>query len=184
MKNINDVLKLNIDSFFKFVHKIDYGYMDADGLIHRITPADDYAKLNSSPYRFSSPKQVVENNCGWCWDVAELIRFYCEKNLLEYKCIFLEYLTNNFHKTHMQVFIKFNGKWCEAPDNTSPITFGENGYDKFGSCINDFANLFRAYLKHELGDKYNEKFLLVKEITKPMISGMTDKECLKIARSN
>ena len=40
--------------------------MDADGLIHRITPADDYTKLNSSPYRFSSPKQVVENNCGWC----------------------------------------------------------------------------------------------------------------------
>lgn len=51
----------------------------------------------------------------------------------------------------MQVFIKFNGKWCEAPDNTSPVTFGENGYDKFDSCINDFTNLFRDYLKHELG---------------------------------
>lgn len=60
--------------------------------------------------------------------------------------------------------------------------FGENCYDKFETCINDFANLFKNYLKNLLGNKYVSSNLLVKEITKPLISGMSVEEYLETAR--
>ena len=91
MKSLNAVLRLPADEFFGYVRGIDYGYMDAEGVVHRISPADNCADQSGAPYRFSSPEQVVRNNCGWCWDIAELIRLWCERNNIEYKCVFLEY---------------------------------------------------------------------------------------------
>ena len=60
--------------------------------------------------------------------------------------------------------------------------FGENCYNNFGTCINGFVNLFKNYLNDQLGDKYVSSNLLVKEITKPLISGMSDEEYLKTVR--
>ena len=91
MKSLNAVLRLPADEFFGYIRGIDYGYMDAEGVVHRISPEDNCADQNGAPYRFSSPEQVVRNNCGWCWDIAELIRLWCERNSIEYKCVFLEY---------------------------------------------------------------------------------------------
>ena len=102
--------------------------------------------------------------------------------MLNVNIYFFEYLSNDFHKTHTQVFAKWNNKWCECPDNTSPIVFGENCYDKFETCINYFVNLFKNYLKNLLGNKYVSSNLLVKEITKPLISGMSVEEYLETAR--
>ena len=184
MKSLNDVLRLPADEFFGYVRGIDYGYMDAEGVVHRISPADNCADQSGAPYRFSSPEQVVRNNCGWCWDIAELIRLWCERNSIEYKCVFLEYRSPELHRTHTQVFAKWNGKWCEAPDNTSPVLFGENGYDSAEACISAFTGLFRAYLEHELDEKYDEDRLLVKEFRNTVVSGLTDEEYLSIVRSN
>lgn len=60
--------------------------------------------------------------------------------------------------------------------------FGENCYDKFETCINNFVNLFKNYLKNLLGNKYGSSNLLVKEITQPLISGMSVEEYLETAR--
>ena len=40
MKSLNDVLRLPADEFFGYIRGIDYGYMDAEGVVHRISPAD------------------------------------------------------------------------------------------------------------------------------------------------
>ena len=106
------------------------------------------------------------------------------KNGIEYKCVFLEYRSIELHRTHTQVFAKWRGKWCEAPDNTSPVIFGENGYDSAEACISAFTGLFRAYLKQELGEKYDEGHLLVKEFRHTVAPGLTDEEYLSIARGN
>ena len=74
--------------FLDSISNIDYGYMDVKGKIHRISPNDDYSKQGGEPYVFSSPDQVVANNCGWCWDVAELIRLWCQTNNVVCKYIF------------------------------------------------------------------------------------------------
>lgn len=182
MKTLNEVLRLPADEFFGYIRGIDYGYADATGAVHRISPSDDYAAQGGAPYRFSSPGQVVRNNCGWCREIAELIRLWCERNDTEYKRVFLEYRSPGLHRTHTQIFAKRNGKWCEAPDNTSPVLFGENGYDSAEACISAFADLFRAYLKHELGEKYDEIRLLVKEYRCEISPGLTDEEYLSLVR--
>lgn len=184
MKSLNDVLRLPADKFFGYVRGIDYGYMDMEGVVHRISLSDNYADQNGAPYCFSSPEQVVCNNCGWCWEIAELIRLWCERNGIEYKYVFLEYRSPELHRTHTQVFAKWKGKWCEAPDNTSPVIFGENGYDSAEACISAFTDLFRSYLKHELGEKYYESHLLVKEFRNNVAPGLTGEEYLSIARDN
>ncbi len=66
METLTRVLKYGTNYFFNFIHNIDYGYMDVKGKIHRISPNDDYSKQGGEPYVFSSPDQVVANNCGWC----------------------------------------------------------------------------------------------------------------------
>ena len=184
MKSLDDVLLLPANEFFSYVRGINYGYMDANGVIHNLSPADNYGNQNGAPYCFSSPEQVVCNNCGWCWDIAELIRLWCERNCIEYKCVFLEYRSPELHRTHTQVFAKWKGKWCEAPDNTSPVIFGENSYDSAEACISAFTCLFRAYLKHELGEKYDESHLLVKEFRNTITPGLTDEEYLSIVRND
>lgn len=184
MPSLKEVLRLSANDFFRYIRGINYGYVDVYGVIHHISPADNCADQNSAPYRFSSPEQVVHNNCGWCWDIAELIRLWCEKNNIEYKCVFFEYRSTELHRTHTQVFAKFKGKWFEAPDNTSPVIFGENGYDNAEACISAFTDLFRTYLKHELGDKYNESILLVKEFRNTIAPGLSDEGYLTIVRGN
>ena len=105
METLTRVLNYNADDFFNYIRNIDYGYMDVKGKIHKISPNDDYSKLGGEPYVFSSPDQVVANNCGWCWDITELIRLWCETNKVEYKYIFFEYLSNDFHKTHTKFLL-------------------------------------------------------------------------------
>lgn len=184
MKSLDEVLLLSANEFFSYIRGINYGYMDANGVIHHVSPSDNYDDQSGAQYRFSSPEQVVCNNCGWCWDIAELIRLWCERNGIEYKCVFLEYRSSELHRTHTQVFAKWKGKWCEVPDNTSPVIFGENSYDSAEACISAFTGLFRAYLKHELGEKYDESHLLVKEFRNTITPGLTDEEYLSIVRND
>ena len=89
METLTRVLKYGTNDFLNFIRNIDYGYMDVKVKIHRISQNDDYSKQGGEPYVFSSPDQVVANNCGWCWDVAELIRLWCQTNNVECKYIFL-----------------------------------------------------------------------------------------------
>lgn len=49
MKSLNAVLRLPADEFFGYVRGIDYGYMDAEGVVHRISPADNCADQNGAP---------------------------------------------------------------------------------------------------------------------------------------
>lgn len=65
METLTHVLKYGTNDFFNFIRNIDYGYMDVKGKIHRISPNDDYSKQGGESYVFSSPDQVVANNCSW-----------------------------------------------------------------------------------------------------------------------
>ena len=68
------VYRPNIYEFADLINTIRYGYMDADGKLHFLEDPD----FRVYQYVFSSPQQVLENKCGWCWDVANLITEYCK----------------------------------------------------------------------------------------------------------
>lgn len=58
MKSLNAVLRLPADEFFGYIRGIDYGYMDAEGVVHRISPEDNCADQNGAPYAFPPPNKL------------------------------------------------------------------------------------------------------------------------------
>ncbi|HJA02856.1 MAG TPA: hypothetical protein H9797_05720 [Candidatus Gallimonas gallistercoris] len=183
MNTLQQVLLLDIEEFFCYVKSIRYGYQDTERKIHIISLSDNYADMKErGRYVFSSPEEVVKNNCGWCWDVAELIACYCEYNRIEYKKFFLEYRSSELHQTHTQIFVCHKGQWYEAPDNTSPLNFGEAGCVDAKKCVLTLIESFVAYLKSVLKEKYDEAAFLVKEVTCPVPNGISEEEYLELVR--
>ena len=174
MKTIEEVMKLDVNAFFQYVETIRYGYQDQSGQLHFAADED----FTVREYAFSSPEDVVQNDCGWCWDVAELIKVYCAKHALPCRSWFMEYFSDELHQTHTQVFVYFQGKWCPAPDNSIGIRLGEHGFEDLNESVRWFVGWFTDHLRSVLGDKFDGKNLLVKEYTCAFPRGITDDEYL------
>lgn len=71
--DLDDILSLPVNEFFDYVRSIKYGYKDQDNDLH-FWGDKDFKMYN---YSFSTPEQIIHNNCGWCWDISELIKLYC-----------------------------------------------------------------------------------------------------------
>ena len=178
MAIFEDIMELDITEFFRYVENIRYGYRDKSGQLH-FADDEDWAVRE---YAFSSPKDVVKNNCGWCWDVAELIKVYCVRHALPCRSWFLEYFSEDLHQTHTQVFLCLNGKWCPAPDNSIGLSLGEPSFDELHNCVKWFTDWFTDHLRSVLGDKFDGAYLLVKEYTRTFSPGISDEEYLLLIR--
>lgn len=174
MITYEDVMAMDITDFFQYVETIQYGYHDPSGQLH----FSDDTDFKEYEYAFSSPEDVVNNHCGWCWDVAELIKAYCKKHSLPCRSWFMEYLSDDLHQTHTQVFLCFQGKWYPAPDNSIGLQLGEPNFDELDLCVKWFIDWFTDHLKSVLQDKYDKSCLLVKEYTCTFSPGISDDEYL------
>ena len=178
MAAFEDIMGLDIQSFFSYVETIQYGYQDKSGQLHFADEED----FTIQDYAFSSPEDVVNNNCGWCWDLAELIKVYCVRHDLPCRSWFMEYLSDELHQTHTQVFLQFNGNWCPAPENSLGLHLGEHSYAELDQCVQWFAGWFTDYLRSVLRDKFDARDLLVREYTRTFDRGITDEEYLSQIR--
>lgn len=171
---IDNIMSMDTERFFQYVKSIPYGYKDCYGKLHFVTDRD----FAVQGYSFSSPEEIIKNNCCWCWDLAELIKLYCARHDLTCKSYFMEYLSNDLHQTHAQVFLRYQGKWSAAPDNCLGLQFGTPTFDELELCVKWFVNLFKDYLKSVLKEKYTEENLLLKEYTHTFSAGISDEEYL------
>lgn len=178
MAMLDDIMALDIESFFRYVKSIQYGYKDRFGKIHSANDKD----FSVHDYSFSSPEEIVKNNCCWCWDLAELIKLYCARHDITCKSYFMEYFSDDLHQTHTQVFLHYQGKWIAAPDNSLGLSFGTPAFDDSASCVKWFVSLFTDYLKSVLKEKYDEEKLLVKEYTCAFSAGISDEDYLSQIR--
>lgn len=178
MAAFEDIMELDVPEFFKYVGAIRYGYQDYSGQLHF---ADD-EDFTVRDYAFSSPEDVVKNNCGWCWDLAEFIKLYCVRHELPCRSWFMEYLSDELHQTHTQVFLNFQGKWCPAPDNCLGLQLGTPGFDKLGQCVKWFTDWFTDYLRSVLQDEFNDNKLYIKEYTRTFSAGISDEDYLSQIR--
>ena len=174
MKTFEEIMQLDTVAFFQYVETIRYGYQDRSGQLHFAEDED----FTVQDYAFSSPEDVVRNNCCWCWDAAELIKVYCTRHGLPCRSWFMEYFSDMLHQTHTQVFVHFRGKWCPAPDNSIGIHLGEHGFAELDACVQWFAGWFTDHLRSVLGDKFDGNHLLMKEYTCTFSRGITDDEYL------
>ena len=173
-KKYTDIMRLSSDSFFAYVASIRYGYKDQQGNLH-FQDEEDFLDYD---YAFSSNEEVVENNCAWCWEIAELTKEYCIWNGIPYHTWFMEYRSEELHQTHTQVFMLYQEKWCPTPDNSLGIQLGEHGFSALNESVQWFKSFFTDYLKAVLKDKYDEKNLLLKEYNCDFPMGISDDEYL------
>ena len=176
---LQSALALDIEPFFDHVRTIPYGYQDRNGALH----FDGDPDFHDHEYRFSAPTEVIENNCGWCWDAANLIALYCRHHGIAHVTLFLEYRAPELHQTHTQVFLKLDTMWYPAPDNSAVFSLGAGGRESYEACRDNYADTFREYLRHVLQERYDETKLLLKAVTVPIPGGITDEEYLALVRN-
>lgn len=174
METLDDIMSLDIEPFFQYVKTIRYGYKDQSGKLHFAEDKD----FSLWDYSFSSPEEIVNNNCGWCWDLAELIKEYCLRHGVKCSSYFMEYLSDDLHQTHTQVFLCYEGKWIAAPDNCLGLEFGSPGFNNLKQCVEWFVCMFTDFLQSVLKGKYDESKLLVKEYTCSFSAGISDENYL------
>jgi len=177
-KKFTEIMMLSPDLFFSYVASIRYGYKDQQGNLH----FQDEENFTVHDYSFSSSEEVVENNCAWCWEIAELTKQYCIRNSIPYHAWFMEYKSEELHQTHTQVFMLYQEKWCPTPDNSLGIKLGEHGFSDLNKSVQWFKGFFTDYLKAVLKDKYDEKKFLLKEYICEFPKGITDNEYLNRIR--
>ena len=175
---LDEIMSLDIEAFFEYVKSLQYGYRDKFGGIH-IASDKDFAE---KAYSFSSPEEIVKNNCCWCWDLAEFIKLYCTRHGIICRSYFMEYFSNELHQTHTQVFLYSQGKWSAAPDNCLGLVFGTPSFNELEDCVQWFLSLFTGYLMSILKEKYDMKNLFVKEYTCAFSAGISDDEYLSQVR--
>ena len=178
MAALDSVIAMNTEDFFRYVKSIRYGYQDRSGRLHFIED-EDFAVQD---YSFSSPEEIVNNNCGWCWDLAELIRLYCTVHNIPHRSYFMEYRSDELHQTHTQVFLCDQGKWSAAPDNCLGLEFGTPAFDDAEACAVWFVSLFTDHLESVLKERYDAASLFVREYSRTFAPGISDDEYLSQIR--
>lgn len=105
-------------------NNIEYGYLTRRGKIE----LEDYSDFYHQ-YRLQSPRQVVENRVGVCWDQVELERYIFSKYIkLPFETYYI--VCNNRERgTHTFLIYKKDGK----------SYYFENSYEKFRG-IKEFNN--------------------------------------------
>ena len=174
MAKLDEIMSLDIQSFFRYVQSIRYGFRDRSGKLHFAEDKD----FSAWEYSFSSPEEIVNNNCCWCWDLAEFIKEYCFRHSVECSSYFMEYLSDDLHQTHTQVFLRYQGKWIAAPDNCLGLQFGSPSFDDLKPCVEWFVCMFTDFLRSVLKEKYDEANLLVKEYTCSFTAGISEEDYL------
>lgn len=101
---------MNEHKIFELMDSIKYGWIDKNGIKH----TDDFETF-SNDYILQSPKELIKNNIGVCWDQVELERHYFEDSNISIKTFFIVHYDNDKCPTHTFLTFEKNNKnyWFE-----------------------------------------------------------------------
>ena len=115
---IESILNYSPNQLYKYIKEnIKYGFVDKDMNKYYV---EDFDKVDIDKiYVLQNPTQVIINNCAWCWDVVELIRYYTLSNQMETETYYLEYRDDNTnrHNTHTFIIYKKDNFWYNMEEN-------------------------------------------------------------------
>lgn len=148
----------NEEEIFRLMSDIEYGWVDRNNNHYR--NSEDLFSLN---YRLQSPKEIIENKIGVCWDQVELERYYFDSANLNIKTYFICHYDNDKCPSH--TFLTFekdnNFYWFEH----SWEKF--RGIHKYNSLKELLIDIRKKFIKTELKNKYNKDNLMIYEYNKP-----------------
>lgn len=149
--------QLNIWQFYnefeimKLMENIEYGWVDKNSDKHIIVD-ENY----SDNYVLQSPKEILKNKIGVCWDQVELERYYFKGNDWNIKTYFIVHYDNDKCPTHTFLTFEKDNKyyWFE---NSWLIFKGIHEY----YCIKDLlVDVRDKFIKYELNNNYTKKIFV------------------------
>ena len=144
---------------------IEYGWLDKKSRLRKIVDAS-----YSDNYILQSPKEVIENKIGVCWDQVELERYYFKGSDWNIKTFFLVYYDNENCPTHTFLTFEKNNKyyWFE---HAWEIVRGIHEYKTLKDLLLDVKDKF---IKEELHNTYEKDKLALHEYKKPKYHSKTE----------
>ena len=164
IKPIKSKGQLNVWNYFNefeimnLMENIKYGWMDKQGSKHNIVD-ESYSKN----YILPSPKEIIGNKVGVCWDQVELERYYFKGNDWNIKTYFIVHYDNDKCPTH--TFLTF--------EKGNKYYWFEHSWEKFRG-IHEYATLKDLlldvrdkFIKYELNDVCEKNNLCIYNYKKP-----------------
>ena len=138
--------------------EIEYGWIDKDNKKHVLVD-----ETYSENYVLQSPKEIIKNKIGVCWDQVELERYYFKGNDWNIKSYFLVHYDGDNCPTHTFLTFEKNSKyyWFE---HSWEMFRGIHEYESLDELLKDIRNKF---IKYELNNCYISENLYLFKYKKP-----------------
>lgn len=137
---------------------IDYGWVDKNNKKHILVD-----ETYSDNYILQSPKEIIKNKVGVCWDQVELERYYFKGNDWNIKTYFLVHYDGDKCPTHTFLTFEKNNKYYWFEHSWERFK-GIHEYKSLKKLLFDIRNKF---IKYELDNDYVEENLVLHEYKKP-----------------
>ena len=147
-----------IDEIQKIMDNIEYGWVDKYHNKH----IDDYDTF-ANDYILQSPKEVLKNKVGVCWDQVELERYLFRPSTLNIYTYFIVYYDNDKYPTHTFLTYEYDNKYYWFEHSWERFK-GIHIYDSKDNLLLDVKNKF---IKYELDNCCNKNNLVIYEYKKP-----------------
>lgn len=168
IKKIKEPIKANgqlgfwnyYDEFevMNLLQNIEYGWIDKNKTKHH-----SICKQFDKNYILQSPKEVIKNKIGVCFDQVELERYYFKNNDWDIRTYFICYYTDNECSSHTFLTFKKDNffYWFE---HSWEKYKGINRYNTLKELLKDVKEKF---ILSEIKSNYNKNNLLIREYSKP-----------------
>lgn len=156
--------QLNIWNYYnefevmELMQEIEYGWLDKKKKKHTVIDA-----TYSSDYMLQSPKELIKNKIGVCWDQVELERYYLKGNDWNIKTYFLVYYGKLQCPTHTFLTFEKNNKYYWLEHSWEKFR-GIHEYNSLKELLFDVRDNF---IKYELHNKYISTELVLREYPRP-----------------
>lgn len=145
----------------KLMQNIEYGWIDKNNNKHFIVD-EQY----SENYRLQSPKDVLNNKIGVCWDQVELQRYFFKNNTWDVKTFFICHYDDDKCPSHTFLTYMKNNKyyWFE---HSWDINRGIHQYNSLKELLLDVKKKFILTIPK---NDFNSNNLLLREYSKPVFN--------------
>lgn len=150
--------KYNEFEIMNMMKEIEYGWLDKNNIKHY----EDY-ELFSDNYILQTPKEVLENKIGVCWDQVEFERYYFENNNYNVKTYFIVHYDDDKCPTHTFLTFEKDNKYYWFEHSWERFR-GIHEYNLEQELLLDVKEKF---VKCEIDNDYNENNLVLYEYSKP-----------------
>lgn len=148
----------NENEIMYLMQDIEYGWIDKDNNKHM--NVDDKFQ---NDYILQSPKEVIKNKIGVCWDQVELERYYFKNYVKNVKTYFLVYDGGDKCPSHTFLTFEKNNKYYWFEHSWERF----RGIHEYNSLKDLLLDVRDKFISVELHNDYKKLFLLLHEYTKP-----------------